>query len=223
MSSTRSQKTQAAVELGEKLRQARVARRLSVVQVAHELHMPRHHIEALEAGDLGVFAAEIYARGACLKYASYVGLGTESLERVVWRAVSAGRERVPLKIHMTFSWVERLLTPRVILWAVAGGVGLIVIGYIIWQVQTFLQLPDLELIQSLPTTTTSDTIVIEGKAEAEAKVTVNGEVVLPDKTTSLFRVPLMLHSGVNVVRIEAENAAGRKAIIEHHVIFSQQK
>lgn len=219
MVGTKSQKTKPASELGEKLRQARLSRHLSVIQVANALHMPSRHIEALEEGDLGVFAAEIYARGACLKYAAFVGIESDALERVIWRALSASRERVPLKIHTAFSWFERLVTPRLILWGVVAAVGLTVTGYIIWQVQTFLQLPAVQLTEALPAVTSDETLLVKGTAESQATITLNEELIILERDSS-FTVPLVLHPGVNVVRIEAENAAGRKAVIEQHVILS---
>lgn len=222
MSSTRSHGTRETVELGNRFRQARLSRRLSIAQVSQALHMAKHHIEALEAGDFSVFAAEIYVRGACLSYAAFLGISQEVSEREVWRVLSAGRKPVPLKIHTAFSWFERLVTARLILWAALAVIGLMVSGYIVWQVQTFLQLPQLRLTEDLPAVTDELRHTVAGVAQAQAKVTVNGEVTVLSGDAS-FRVPLVLHRGINVVRIEAENAAGRKAVIEKHVLYTDSQ
>ena len=124
---------------------------------------------------------------------------------------------MPLRVHTAFSWFERAFTPRLLLWVCIGLIVFIIGAYIAWQVQTFLQLPTLQLVGDLPAVVLEDGVVVQGKAEADAKVTLNGQLVILQPDLS-FAVRLYLHPGINVVRLEAENAAGRKGVIKRHIL-----
>lgn len=218
MVGTKSHKTKPAADLGQLLQEARQRRRLSIQDVARALNIPSRQIEALEEGDLGVFAAEIYARGACLKYTAWLGIDMAISERAIWRALSAGRERVPLTLHTSLSWFERLLHPRLVLWLIIGCAAFGVGGYIIWQVQSFLQLPALQ-VEAVPAVVSAEQLALQGTADGQAQVTVNEQPVVLE-TGGVWHVPLTLHPGINVVRVEAKNAAGRKSVIEKHILYS---
>ncbi|MBM4142885.1 MAG: hypothetical protein FJ225_04725 [Lentisphaerae bacterium] len=60
--------------LGEKLRDARLRRKLTASQVAIATRMKMQTVEALEAEDFAKLAAPIYGKGFIRMYAEYVGL-----------------------------------------------------------------------------------------------------------------------------------------------------
>lgn len=218
MVGTVSKKTRPDQALSAMLGQARAQRRVSLADASHALNIPIKQLEALEAGDFSIFSAEIYARGACLKYADYLGLQSEQSRRAIWRGISASRERVPLKIHTAFTWFERLMSARLVLWVAISAVVLSVGGYIFWQVKSFWQLPVVTLQENIPAMTTNSKLVIHGLSDRpETRITVNNERVIlkPDAT---FVSDLSLHQGINVIQIEAQNAAGRKAVLVRHVL-----
>jgi cytoskeletal protein RodZ len=61
-------------EIGQQLRQAREARRLSLEQAAQATRMKAHYLGALEAGDLAVLPSQAQARGFLRAYAEFLGL-----------------------------------------------------------------------------------------------------------------------------------------------------
>jgi transcriptional regulator with XRE-family HTH domain len=75
--------------VGEKLREAREARGISLEQAERETRIIRRYITALEADDLDVFPAEVYARGFLRSYANYLGLRPDDLLRVMPRSGTA--------------------------------------------------------------------------------------------------------------------------------------
>lgn len=209
------------VGIGDPLRQARQQMHVTLPEAAAALNIPASQLAALEEGDFSIFAAEIYARGAYLKYAAYVGLDQNQTQYLILRALAAVRQRQILKVHTPYSWFERLVLPRVILVAAISSVGLVVGGYIIWQVQSYVHLPQLVLNSPTQAVMKEGVVTVEGKSESEVKVTVNGAQVLlrPDAT---FSTTLALHPGINIVRIEAENTAGRKRVIQRSVLWPRQ-
>ncbi len=206
-----------ARELGERLQRERESRRMSLERVGIELHIPIHHLEAIEEGNFSAFSAEIYARGACLKYAEFLGMGGDEAERAIWRALSVGRQRVPLKIHTAFSWIERLWNARLMVWVMVGVVVVMIGGYIGWQIRSFWQLPPVNLLTEIPPVQDDSTLLVRGSTEPEVRVKLNDEPVILHSDAT-FEVSLKLHPGINVIRIEAQNAAGRTAIIERQVL-----
>ena len=61
-------------DIGQQLRQAREARRLSLEQAAQATRMKAHYLGALEAGDLAALPSQAQARGFLRAYAEYLGL-----------------------------------------------------------------------------------------------------------------------------------------------------
>lgn len=218
MVGTRSSKVRPNTKVGHLLREARRDRRLTLAQVAADLTMPLKQLQALEEGDFSVFAAEVYGRGAYVRYAKYLGISGKVAERAVFGALSEAREAVPLRVHRPLTWFQSMLTPRMVILVALLGVGLVVGGYIIWQVQAFLRLPRLQLASPSAAEVTASQVTVEGKAQESARVSVNGEPVLLQDGGAFTHV-ISLHPGINVLRLEAENAAGRKRVIERHLLW----
>lgn len=218
MVGTRSLKVRPHAAAAQALRQARQARKLTLGQAAEAVRLPLRHLAALEEGDFSVFPAEVYGRGAYLTYARFLGVAERLAERLAAEALTAARERVPLKVLTPFGWLTRALTPRSLIVAVVAGLGLVVGGYIVWQVQSFWRLPRLTLLDPAGVVIVDTEVTVRGVTEASARVLVNEEPVLLNDQGE-FTTQLLLHPGINVLRLTAENAAGRKRVIEKHLLF----
>jgi cytoskeletal protein RodZ len=220
MVGTRSRHGERDEVVGKQLRAARERKGVSVEEAARELTIPPGHLVSLEEGELTAFAAEVYARGAFHTYASYLGINTPALQQAFLRSLSQARERVPLSIPRPRNWWGRLTSRS---WLVLGvaGVAVIIGSYVGWQVQSFLRVPSLALEEPSVAVVYEPRIEVRGRAEREAKVRVNGEAVLVARD-GVFRLPLTLHPGINVLQIEAENAAGRSRIIQKDLLFARQ-
>ncbi len=100
--------------IGETLRKAREARKLSIEQVHEETKISVESLEALEQDDFGSFASETYLKGFLKNYAAFLGLEADHLwgrvsrkqsdaqdsDATYWDVESAVRE-------------ERLSSPRI--------------------------------------------------------------------------------------------------------------
>jgi cytoskeleton protein RodZ len=60
--------------VGDRLREAREARQLTLVQVAGETRIPQRHLQTIEAGDFAALPARTYAISFARNYARMVGL-----------------------------------------------------------------------------------------------------------------------------------------------------
>lgn len=203
--------------VGTLLQHARLSRKLSFDAVAQELRIPPAQLRALEEGDLTVFSAEVYARGAYVKYAAYLGVTNPDSYQALLRAVAGVRERVTLRVPQPASWLERMITPYRVLVFVLGCGAVMITGYIGWHVQAFVRQPRLELFSPMNGIVTATEVAVEGRVEEGVVVTINGEAMLLRDDGS-FATVLSLRPGINVLSIEARGAAGTTRIIQRELL-----
>ena len=207
----------ADVGVGSLLQTARERRQVSLETVAQELSIPVAQLRGLEQGDVSVFAAEVYARGAFAKYAEYLGVQAEATDHAFMRVLSGAREFVPLKVHTPKPWLQAVMTPR---WVLAGallGVALLLGGYLAWQVGSFFRLPALAVTEPAAGVVEATSIVVQGTAAADAHVAINGEPI-PVASDGAFSFDLPLHHGINRIEVSATNAAGRTRTVSRDIL-----
>lgn len=217
MVGTRSRRVVGNCSAGEALRAARRRQRLSLDEVGVILRIPPQQLKSLEEGDLSVFAAEVYARGAYVKYARYLGVGGDRTHRAFLRALSEARELVPLTVPRAASWLARVWGPAgVVVLGLLLGVSLVA-GYLAWQVQSFVRVPHLALSEPRAAILEQSSVTVRGLTRPDARLTINGEAVLlqPD---GAFTYSLPLRRGVNLLRVEATGASGRTNIVERRLL-----
>lgn len=210
--STTPKKPESEPTVGARLKAARRQQGLTLDEVATALRIPVRQLQSLEEGELTGFTAEVYARGVFRAYARYVGIAMPQVEHAFARAVASVRTMVPVKFLAPRRWMARILTPRWILAMVGTGAALVVGGYVVWQVQSFLRLPTLTLSEPTSGFMVGEQVRVAGRAETSATVTINGTPVLLNEDGS-FELMLTLHPGINVVQVEAKNAAERRRVI----------
>lgn len=198
--------------VGARLQAARRERGLTLEEVATALRIPVRQLRSLEEEHLSAFTAEVYARGVFRAYARYVGVAVPEVEHAFARAVASMRTMVPVKFLAPRAWLSRMLTPRWLLMLIGIAAAGVVGGYVVWHVQSFLRLPRLLVREPASGMTTSQQVRVAGLAEKTATVTVNELPVLL-KDDGSFELPLQLHPGINVVQVEAKNAAARRRVI----------
>jgi len=202
---------------GEALRAVRRKRKLTLDAVAVELRIPPKHLKALEQGKLAVFAAEVYARGAYIKYARYLGVDRQDTYYAFLRSLSGTHERVSLRLPQRARWLVRVWTPAgVIVLTVLAGV-LAVAGYLGVQVREFVRLPSLELIGPVSGIVEASQVAVRGRAEEKAYVTINGETVFLAEDGT-FEAILPLRPGINVLQLEAKGASGRTRVLKRDLL-----
>lgn len=217
MVGTRSRRIVGDRSAGEALRAARRRLKLSLDEAGVALRIPPRQLKSLEEGDLSVFAAEVYARGAYVKYARYLGVKSDHTHRAFLRALSEARELVPLTVPRAASWLARVWGPAgVIVLSLLAGMALVA-SYLAWQVQAFVRVPPLMLTEPQEVVLSQPSVTVRGVTEPDVLLSINGEAVLlgPDGAFTHF---LPLRRGVNVLRVEAMGASGRTNVVEQRLL-----
>lgn len=202
---------------GDVLRVARKKRGLTLDAVAAELRIPPTQLDALEQGNLDVFAAEVYARGAYVRYARYLGVERQKAYYAFLRSLTGVKGRMPLRLPQRSRWLSRVWTPAGVLVLGALGGVLVVMGYLGLQVRAFIRLPDLELLEPMTAIIDGPDTMVRGRAEAESYVTVNDQTALLTDD-GIFEVELSLRPGINVLQLEARGASGRTRVLKRDLL-----
>lgn len=81
---------------GERLRDARRERQITVVEVAKELHLDEPKVRALEQNEFDVLGAPVFAKGYLRKYAQLVGVSVEDVLADYYSLNKASRTLPPI-------------------------------------------------------------------------------------------------------------------------------
>lgn len=68
-----------ALLAGERLAEARRTRKISIQDIANELHLDEHKVAALERNDFGILGAPVFVKGYLRKYATTVGVPVDTV------------------------------------------------------------------------------------------------------------------------------------------------
>jgi len=99
--------------LGQTLKQAREAKKVTASQAAAATNLKMQHVEAMERDDFSRVAAPIYAKGFIRLYAEYLGLDPEPLIQE-YMDLHAPKVRQPLMADEAFADEEK--PPRESFW-----------------------------------------------------------------------------------------------------------
>src|SRR5215208_733459 len=100
--------------LGERFRQARLDRHVSLQDAQRETRIHRRFLEALENEDISALPATVYARGFIRTYATYLGLDPEPMVDLFHSM--RGRDEPPQIVSAT----ARINNPRPISTRIIG-------------------------------------------------------------------------------------------------------
>lgn len=221
MVSINTGKKAAKKRAGQQLREVRRQRRLSLDEVAMQIRIPPKQLRALEEGNLAVFSAEIYAKGAYAKYASYLGVDNKDSWHAFLRTLAGAKVKTPLKVPMPATWLQRALTPTGVLVVVVGLIILAVATYISWQVISFVRLPELVLFEPSASIVKDKEIRVKGRTEPDAVVEINGEKVLLNEDNE-FEFMLPVETGINILEVKASGASGRLNTVTKHLLVPRE-
>lgn len=210
--------TKTKPNLGARLRSARQQHGANLEAAAAVLHIPIKQLAALEENAAAeVFAAPVYAFGALRSYATWLGIDSRKLERELAAQLRAANvERSALTVYTLPHWYSAISARTVV--AAAGVLLALLVGsYVVWQVRSFWRLPQLDITSPADAVTDADRVVVAGLTEEGAHVVINEQDV-PLRDNNHFEQEIPLSLGVTIVRIQAENVAGRVRSIEKHLL-----
>ena len=193
--------------LAEVLKKGRQGRKISISDAEIGTKIRAKFLLALESGDWQELPQDVYVRGFVLAYAKFLFLSTKTILLLFDKEAKIRRSNLGAKISYNQKLKEKkvLITPKVLAYASLSIFFISLFTYIFLQVLNFAGDPNLSIISpNNNLVTESDSIDLVGITDTDATVTVNTENV-PDSDDGKFSLKLKLHSGINVVKINAVN------------------
>jgi len=217
--------TAPAGSLGGELQRARIHHGLSLADVAKETRIRSDYLKAIEEHHFDdIPYAKIYQRNFIKRYAGAVELDPQTLSGMFDELFAPddtegkSMEHKPAKsYHLRFPNIPRIIRTILIL-----AVVLLVVGYLVSQVNAMVSPPGL-IISSPPNgaITNVQAIVVSGNTEQEIRVQINGEEITTSESGQ-FSEEIILSPGMNTLEIAACSKHGRCTTQVRHVTFSPE-
>ena len=200
--------------LGQYLFDIRTQLNMDIKTVSLLTQIKPVYIESLEAGQLEKLPAEVYVKGFLKNLAKTYHIDENVLldqyrKEFGFEPVRRSSKR---RINEGFSF-----TPRTVIVSATLVILMLAVGYVASQIRSVLAPPLLEVSEPpSDTTIAGNNIIISGRAEVGAEVTINNQSVLTDKN-GLFTENLILSSGINILEVRARNKFNRESRIQRAI------
>jgi len=194
--------------LGERLKNLRSERRLTLVEVSRETKVPVKYIEMIEDGKYNKLPPDVYVKGFLNAYAGFLGIDPKKIVNLYQREkdISSNLNGEEKKSFKNKKGLPRfVITPRIIIAVFAAVIILGGFSYLYSQIGRFAAIP--RLIISSPAENESisgNFVAISGFTDEDAKLTINNQPVMVNDKGE-FKEDILLQSGVNTITISAVN------------------
>lgn len=207
--------------IGERLRKRREALGLSVEDLAREVYAPQKYVRALEEDEYQVFPAKVYAQGFLKKILEEISFEDgESLIKefnIEWevRTFRRKKENNPLPENRGR---EPYVTPKSLGFAAAGFSLILLLVFLGYGIIGFVGSPRLEIESPLDQTAfDGPEVLVQGKAEKESRLTVNGREIKIDET-GRFSEDIELGAGPHALEFVVLDRFGRESRVVRYVL-----
>lgn len=205
--------------IGEILREEREYHRLSLEALAKRTRIRQEYLQALERNEFQALPAAAFVKGYIKTYGQIFGFDSQPLLALLRRDFkeSAKGKLVPREFIKPVLKKRQWWTPVTSTFLVAGGVFVAIIGYVIVQWINFNQPPNLTLDSPESSQVVAAQVVVKGKTEVDAIITVNNQPVAL-KTNGSFETEIFLPTeGPNTVNVVASDRRGKTTTIQRTV------
>jgi len=197
--------------VGSMLQEARIAKGLSPIDVERAIKIREKYIIAIEANDFGRLPSPSYAKGFVRNYAEYLGLPTDAIMAFFRRQMTdvSKASLLPKGVSDPLNAPFVHLTPGRFVGFLVSILLIIFLFYLGNQYFRIGKAPPLTVTS--PTAqqiVTSSRVVVEGKSDADATVTINGISTIV-RDDGRFYEQVAVEPGVNKITISATSRFGK--------------
>jgi len=214
----RTRKVKLEQSIGDKLKRARIRRKISVADVEEATRIRAKFILALESDSWDQIPSEVYGRGYLEAYAEYLKLPGDAMMKQYdrARAMYKRHETDPVELAPVVHKAEPkfLLTPRSFM---IGGIALAALAFAVmvgYQINEFTEAPSLlvttaeaKTINASDLTIFSNSFTVTGQTDQGATVSINGKAAQVEADGN-FSLAVPVQPGVNPIVVTATNAKG---------------
>ncbi|MBU0649338.1 helix-turn-helix domain-containing protein [Patescibacteria group bacterium] len=210
------------IHLGNELRAWREKKNLTPADAAKQANLQTKYILALESGNLDALPEPIYAKNFLKAYLRVLGLKQDKFLKIFEKensASSRGKKEYPHKMREELKSHHFIASPKIFKIICAVFIGLIILGYLLWQINYLMKPPSLEVYYPKEDLITGQAQVeISGQTDPETILTINDQEVITDSQGN-FQYVLGLQRGLNIVTIKARRRHSRTQVIYKKIIL----
>lgn len=210
MKSVFTKKSVRTLTLGEKLRDLRNEKRMSLGEVSRATRIQTKYLEYLEAGEYGKLPVDVYVKGFLRGYAQFLGVDDSILMRLYEKEKGIKHNLEKVSYHKTekkekINISPFLVTPKVLVFFVFSFLFFGGIFYLYKEIDAFANTPKLVIINPVQNSSEDDnSVVVEGITDKDARVFINNQPILVSDE-GRFSESLALQFGTNTISIKAVN------------------
>jgi cytoskeletal protein RodZ len=205
------------IRVGQKFREERLRRSLSIEDVSRGTKIRPSFISAIERGDYHKLPSPSYAKGFVRNYAEYLGLSSREMLALFRREFDVEKNIKVLPDTYTRHTDIPLKRSR-IRFTIIGIAGLILLigAFLFYQYRSAFFSPALTIDTPAESIVRTTDVVVSGKADQSATVTVNNTPVALDEDGK-FSKTVTVFPGKSVIIIRAKNRLGKESIVQKTV------
>jgi DNA-binding XRE family transcriptional regulator len=202
---------------GDKLRQARILKKLTIEEAAHNINIRSEYLSALETEHYEKLPAGLYGKNYVKEYASFLGINVKEIlkdwDDNVYATVDKNPFSRKILARNKFIIFPRIIRNLLIIAAIA-----VCFMYLIFYFKKIILPPQLIITEPETNLALKGTnIVIGGKTEPEAEVKINGEIVL-NNHDGYFSQNVNLKKGLNSIIIISKKKYSREQIVTRQIL-----
>jgi cytoskeletal protein RodZ len=210
-------KIQTTLSCGQKLKQVRLEKNLSLEVVAQKINIKENYLLALEEDRFDQLPTGLYGRNFIREYAKFLNLNSNEIVAAWQEQTKTENDTDPFsrKIIARHNFI---IFPKLLRNLLIFGAVIICFLYLIFYFKKIILPP--QLIITYPSTNLSlneSSLTVTGETENEAEVSINGELVL-NNNNGLFEQTINLKKGLNNITIKAKKKYSREEIITRQIL-----
>lgn len=206
------------VRVGQRLHKERLAKKLSLEDIAKATKIKSSFLAAIEKGEYSKLPSPAYAQGFVRNYAAYLGLPKAEITALFRREFDEKKayQVLPDSLTKTKEFPLRRIHFQESL-IVLGIILVVFFGFLGFQYRYVFFSPALTITSPVENATTTGEVTVKGKADPNATVYVNNELVSINSNGE-FTKQLSLFSGKSEILVKAQNRMGKETVVQRAII-----
>ena len=207
--------------VGQILKEERERKFYTLDEIEKITKIRKELLQALEEGQYHKLPPQTFVQGFIKNYGKFLGLNTEKLLAVFRREFSAGKNppRILDSLQNPIDDKRFRLTPTRVLISVIFTLIIIFFAYLWFQYRFLVGSPFLEVNQPVDQlSTTSNEIIVSGRTDPEAKVSINEQEIAVDQNGK-FSQTIKLSDNVNNITISATAKSSKPTKVQRTVFL----
>jgi cytoskeletal protein RodZ len=208
------------IRVGQRLKEARIAKGLTLEDVAQATKIRPAFLSAIERGEYHKLPSPSYAHGFVSNYAEYLGLPKREMMAIFRREFDEEKQFKVLPegfVKDDSLPVRRIKIRRTLLGVV--GILILVVAFLLYQYRFAFLNPPLTVSTPKEGTTVEQQITVKGKTDPSVSLSVNNDPVSLDDNGN-FMKNITAFPGKTTILVKAVNQFGRQTVVNRTVIVS---